>query len=172
VTNHGKYDSTDLLRIVVVHGKRVTMAQILEYDTLEEAVLANGESVCHPDDKYDPVAGSKLAVGRALQSLGRKLEKQAQGITAQADNDRMQRQASADKHNLEQLVEFPPKTEAKTEGQPKPKSNKTGPKLNREIAEDIRHSWRIGISTLALARQHGVSEQSIRNIVQNKTYVT
>jgi len=148
------------LKIIEVQGKRVTYVQIVEDEFLHGNVLANGEAVKHPDDKHDPVVGSKLATGRALQSLGRKLEREARAITAQADNDRAQRQASADKANLEELVELP-----------KP-DKKRGPKLNKELAEDIRHLWRVGHTIGSLADDFGVSEKSIRSILNNKTYVS
>ena len=147
------------LKIIEVHGDRVTMAQVIEDEFLGGGVLANGEAVRHPDDKNDPVVGSKLAVGRALQKLGRRLEREARAITAQADNDRAQRQASADKANLEELVELPAKP-----------NKKRGPKLNKEKAQQIRDLWTAGHHFQDLAKNFGVSEKSITNIIQNKTY--
>jgi len=144
------------LTVITFVGERVAMSQISEEQYGEP--IAYGEAVRHPDDKNDPVVGSKLATGRALQKLGRKLEREARAITAQRDNDRKQReQASADKANLEEL--------------PKPNSRR-GPKLNKEIAEDIRHLWRVGHTIGSLADDFGVTEKSIRSILNNKTYVS
>ena len=150
-------DELAQLEVQVFKGRRATVVKVIDH--IDGELLATGESVCHPDDKYDRDIGYELAAGRALQSLSNRLVKSANGRVKQVDNDRMQRQAAADKHNLEELVELPAKP-----------NKKRGPKLNKEIAEEIRYLWRVGHTTQSLSDDFGVSEKSIMNIIQNKTY--
>lgn len=45
-------------------------------------------------------------------------------------------------------------------------------RLTQQQADDIRAAKQVGVSTLALAREFGVSATSIRNVVRRRTYVS
>lgn len=50
-----------------------------------------GSSRCMTEDEYDPVLGEKLALGRALVALGRRLEKEAFKVVHDRDKARQAR---------------------------------------------------------------------------------
>lgn len=76
--------------IEVIRGHRATLCYVQSYDPIaRESVLASGEAIRHPDDKHDDDLATALAMGRALSSLGRKLERRANGrIKCNDDNAR------------------------------------------------------------------------------------
>lgn len=52
-----------------------------------EVVQASGVSRKHPGDKFSPVVAKELAIGRALESLGKKLQKRANGTVKQNEDN-------------------------------------------------------------------------------------
>jgi hypothetical protein len=108
--------SYNSLNIKVVRGHRATIAEVTlhvpvakaanpydedyfedkyEFDT----VVATGESVRSPEDRDDPILGSNLAVARAVEALGRKLLKRAEG--RMASNEHNQQHSAYAKANKE-----------------------------------------------------------------------
>lgn len=67
--------------IEVTHGHRATIATI-QHTTVHggDVIQATGEALRHPEDKYDRELAYALATGRAFESLGRKLQKRADGL--------------------------------------------------------------------------------------------
>lgn len=63
---------------------RVTASVEIDGETIREEVTT--EALRHPEDKSNPEIGEMLALGRALSSLGRRLERRAQGLTKHADD--------------------------------------------------------------------------------------
>ena len=51
-------------------------------------VDATGSSRCMMEDPYDEVVGEKLALGRALSALGKKLEREAFAVVHEKDRQR------------------------------------------------------------------------------------
>lgn len=54
-------------------------------------VHAAGAAKRHPSDRFDRRVGEALAIGRALQVLGRRLERRAKGVVKHRDDMREQR---------------------------------------------------------------------------------
>lgn len=65
------------------HGHRCTITDVtlpvLANDGSVSRVTATGEAIRHTNDKHDAEVAHDLAVGRALESLGRQLQRRAQG---------------------------------------------------------------------------------------------
>jgi hypothetical protein len=79
-----KYDSPFVyVECVIANGVAIATAQI---SVTGEFISASGVSKRHPDDKFSPTVAENLAVGRALESLGKKLQKRADGIVKQSDD--------------------------------------------------------------------------------------
>lgn len=68
-----------------VHGQRSTIVEIIAHLDGGETISAIGEALRHPDDKNDEQLAALLANGRALENLGRKLQKRAQGLVRHND---------------------------------------------------------------------------------------
>lgn len=85
----------DQISITVTESREATIAVIdLEPVFGDDKVLADtgslfvtGTAKVTPGDKFDPAIGRKLAVGRALEALGRKLIKQGNGLVKCADDN-------------------------------------------------------------------------------------
>ena len=100
-----------------VFGKKFTIARVsFEYkhpkflqsprgyaDNVAETIDSVGEAQLAPGDKYDEEVAYLLAYGRALESLGKKLQKRAWSIVSQRDNDKIQRKNIVMKKRLEEI---------------------------------------------------------------------
>lgn len=48
--------------------------------SFDDEIVSEAFAIAHPDDKADKNIGFDIAMGRALQKLGKKLEKRAEGL--------------------------------------------------------------------------------------------
>lgn len=84
-----------------VHSNRATVVEVEA--TLEngEKILVTGDAIRHPTDRDDEELGIMLAHGRALERLGRKLQKRANGRVKHNDyiKDMKNRKKVNNKHN-------------------------------------------------------------------------
>jgi len=65
-------------------------------NTLKGEVFGEGTSKRDPQDPYIEEVGYKLAMSRAYASIAKQLQREANAITSQIDNDRKQRSKSND----------------------------------------------------------------------------
>jgi hypothetical protein len=83
-----------------ITARHATAAQAVAYDdcATDTSVIATatGSAKRDPDDVNDPETGKLLATGRALEALGRKLQKQADGrVRAAAEAKRVRKVKAA-----------------------------------------------------------------------------
>lgn len=73
--------------VVLVDGNAaVASVDLIDADTLETVATATGSSMRSPEDKHNEEVAVTLAMGRALEKLGRKLTRRGNGLVKQADN--------------------------------------------------------------------------------------
>lgn len=86
------------VRCVVSHNAAIAHATYLTNNDFDfDVVRASGTAVRHPDDKFIKDVAQNLAIGRALESLGKKLQKRGNGVVKQnADNAARKERQKAD----------------------------------------------------------------------------
>lgn len=75
---------------IVTHNAAIAIAKaydIYPFSLSSECVEASGTSVRHPDDRFDKGVAKNLAIGRALENLGNKLQKRANGVVKQNEDN-------------------------------------------------------------------------------------
>lgn len=75
-----------------VHGQRATVVEVVAYLDTGEKIVVKGEALRHPTDRHDEELANLLATGRALELMGRKLTKRAEGLVRHNDHLAAQRQ--------------------------------------------------------------------------------
>lgn len=70
---------------VVSHNAAI--AGVSMYTEDFEIIKSSGTAVRHPDDKFDRAVAENLAIGRALESLGKKLQKRGHGVVKQNEDN-------------------------------------------------------------------------------------
>jgi hypothetical protein len=76
---------------------------------LTPRIMTSGYSVRHPTDEHDPEVALQLAVGRAFQALGRRLERRANGLIKHHDDIRQLQAKKAAKHRYDDpSIDRPP----------------------------------------------------------------
>ena len=65
----------------------VTLRAFVPVGDRDQVFEAHGTSKRDPHDKHNPEVATKLAYGRALESLGRKLQKQGNGLVKCIDDN-------------------------------------------------------------------------------------
>lgn len=88
---------TILVNVVSDHNK-ATVADAATIKT-GEVTVATGSAIRHPDDRFNAEVAFDLAVGRALQNLGRKLERRGHGLCKHHDDVRALKKAQAEERN-------------------------------------------------------------------------
>lgn len=81
----------DRMTVSVQVGNRTTVAKVkawIDHDPKLEGYEFVGEARCHPDDKFDPEVGTRLALGRALESAGKRFQRQADGLVRMHEHNR------------------------------------------------------------------------------------
>lgn len=67
-------------------------------DGIDELLLeTRSVALRHPGDKFDAEVGYNLAIGRALENLGRKLQKRALGKTRHNEEVKLQKNSNTNK---------------------------------------------------------------------------
>lgn len=69
-----------------VHGPSATIVKMWCLIDDNETIEVSGEALRHPDDKNDEELATLLAHGRALESMGNKLQKRARGLVRHNDH--------------------------------------------------------------------------------------
>lgn len=68
-----------------IHGSRATVVKMwAQVD--QEVIEVCGEALRHPEDKNDEELATLLANGRALEIMGKKLQKRARGLVKHNDD--------------------------------------------------------------------------------------
>ena len=70
-----------------------TVAHATIVDSTGRATAASAHAVRVNGDRHDPDTAFELAAGRAVEALGRKLQRRAAGRVKQADDERAHREA-------------------------------------------------------------------------------
>lgn len=68
-----------------VHGQRSTIVEIIAHLDGGETISAIGEALRHPNDKNDTELATLLANGRALEAMGKRLQRRANGLVRHND---------------------------------------------------------------------------------------
>lgn len=68
-----------------IHGSRATVVK-LWVQVNGELIEVCGEALRHPDDKNNEQVATLLANGRALETMGKKLQKRARGLVKHNDD--------------------------------------------------------------------------------------
>jgi hypothetical protein len=92
----------DSVDIELTRGHRSTIACATYVSPGSDLIQATSEAVRNPEDDDDPYVATTLATGRALEALGNKLLKRANGRVTMHDNnrERAKRQAEQPRPNL------------------------------------------------------------------------
>lgn len=73
--------------VTVMIDGNATVATVDLFGNNDETITTvTGSSVRAPDDKHNEEIAVSLAVGRAFEKLGRKINRRANGLVRQADN--------------------------------------------------------------------------------------
>lgn len=72
-----------VIKVVTTQDSSIAIATYYGQDFIE----SSGTARRHPDDRSKPSIGENLAIGRALENLGLKLQKRANGIVKQNDDN-------------------------------------------------------------------------------------
>lgn len=98
-------DYPQLPYVEVLHGKTTTVARVEFADYTDRngnPIIGVGEAHCHATDKFDPLTGEDLAIGRALMDAGRQMVRRTQGHVAMVDHNRAHSKASKSARRAEQ----------------------------------------------------------------------
>lgn len=72
------------------HEGRITIVEVFPADDSTTAgLIGKGETRCRPEDAYSPLIGEIIALGRAVQDLGRKCEEI--GLARTVTNEEVER---------------------------------------------------------------------------------
>ena len=102
MSRHSHFKS-DACNIVYNVHNQVVIAQV-NYRIGSELVVGNGVSRRHPDDKFNEQIGINLAVGRAFESLARRLLKRANGSVKSLDDAKADRARKAELGTLQEQI--------------------------------------------------------------------
>lgn len=80
---------------IIANDVAISIVDSYDVDTYSN-VHASGTAVTHPDDKFSFEVAELLSLGRALESLGKKLQKRANGIAKQNEDNRRRKVLAAE----------------------------------------------------------------------------
>lgn len=69
-------------------------------DPGEAIVSTHATSLRHPQDRFDPTVGYNLALGRALENLGRKIQKKANGKIRHNEEVKLKKNSNTNKKKV------------------------------------------------------------------------
>lgn len=75
---------------IVTHNAAIAIATVSKtypQSLWFDFIHASGTAVRHPEDKFDREVAENLAIGRALENLGKKLQKRANGVVKQNEDN-------------------------------------------------------------------------------------
>ncbi len=83
------YDAMVIVSVVTDNNKAtIAKAALIDYEDDDKWVIKTGTALRHPEDSFDYGVAYCLAVGRALQHLGRRLEQKGNGLCKHNDDVR------------------------------------------------------------------------------------